>query len=661
MSYILGIDTGGTYTDGVLLDFEGKVVVAKAKAFTTPQDLTIGIKECIDNLGKIDPKQIRMVSLSTTLATNAIVEGRGGKVGLILIGKEKPTGVLPAHKNVLVSGGHDLYGIPFGELDTQALTNVIARMKGEVDTLAISGIFSNRNPNHENQAKEIIRREWNVPIVCAHELSSKLGYYERTVTACLNARLLPIIRELLGAVKTVLINNHIEAPVMVVKGDGSLISEEKAFERPIETILSGPAASVVGATFLTGIETVLTLDMGGTTTDIGIVKNNRWRMNEKGAIVGGWRTHINTAEINTFGIGGDSYIRVNGDSHIRDSMSGIVKIGPSRVWPLSIASMRYPNLVEELRSIREKHTIYQGQAVDCYMMLKRPQNLESLRPQEKSIVTALKDGAHNILILKKLVDDNLSPFALKSLEQAQIIGRASFTPTDVLHCLGILQKWDIAAALEGARILAEEYGSEIEKFATHCLEQITRYLTLLTLKSITLKQGQAVTTSEDPNFEFLLDNIINPDNTDRDFNVKIGLNYPIVAIGAPVTSYLPAVGEILNTEVIIPEHSEVANAVGAAVAKVSERVTAIIKPGFKVHSPWGCETFMEIEDARNSVLSKGKENAIKNAKKAGVLNPEIIVNHYVSSCETNFGKVFIDEMFEIIASGYPHNVSEQSA
>lgn len=112
---------------------------------------------------------------------------------------------------------HDLYGIPYGELDKQELTNVIAQMKEEVDTFAISGIFSNRNPDHENQAKEIVRREWNVPIICAHELSSKLGYYERTVTACLNARLLPIIRELLVAVKNVLNTHHIVAPAWLSK------------------------------------------------------------------------------------------------------------------------------------------------------------------------------------------------------------------------------------------------------------------------------------------------------------------------------------------------------------------------------------------------------------------------------------------------------------
>ncbi|WP_407312990.1 glutamate mutase L [Desulfosporosinus sp. SB140] len=652
MSYILGIDTGGTYTDGVLLNFEDKTIVTKAKAFTTPQDLTIGIEECIDNLGKFDPKEIGMVSLSTTLATNAIVEGRGGKVGLILIGKRKPTGVLPAQRCALVSGGHDLYGIPFGDLDTQELMRAIAQMKGEVDTLAISGNLSNRNPDHENQAREIVRKEWDLPVVCAHELSSKLGYYERTVTACLNAKLLPIIRELLLAIKAVLKNHRIEAPVMVVKGDGSLISEEKAFARPIETILSGPAASVVGATFLTGMETVLTLDMGGTTTDIGIVKNNRWRINEKGAVVAGWRTHINTAEITTFGIGGDSYIRVDGESYIRGSKKDKLHIGPLRAWPLCIVSMRYPNLVEELKSIKGKHTVYQGQAVDCWMMLKHPRNLENLRPEEQAVVRVLKDGAHNVLTLNRLVGNNLSPLALKSLEQAQIIGRAAFTPTDVLHCLGFLQTWNRAASLEGARILAQYYGSGIESFASQCLEQITRFLTLTALQSIALKQGHPLLIKDDPNFNFVMEPIFKRNKPDQDFSVKVGLNYPIAAIGAPVKAYLPDVGQLLNCEVIIPEHSEVANAVGAAVGKVSERVTAIIKPGFKVHAPWGCETYMELEDARSSILTKGQEHALESARKAGVSNPEVVVNHDVFSCETDFGMVFVSEVFEIVASGY---------
>ncbi|KJR49493.1 N-methylhydantoinase (ATP-hydrolyzing) [Desulfosporosinus sp. I2] len=647
MSYILGIDTGGTYTDGVLLNFEGKVVVAKAKAFTTPQDLTIGIEECIDNLGEIDPKQIKMVSLSTTLATNAIVEGRGGKVGLILIGY-RPTGEFPAQMISVVSGGHDGLGTAKCELDTEELAKVIGQMKGEVDTLAISGIFSISNPEHENQAKELVRREWDVPIICAHELSSSIGHYERTVTACLNAKLLHVISDLLVAVKEVLTSKKIVVPLMVVKGDGSLITEETALERPIETILSGPAASVVGAMFLSGMETFLTLDMGGTTTDIGIVKNKYWRMHEEGAIVAGWKTHINTAGISTFGIGGDSYIGVEG--------KGQLCVGPTRVTPLCVISMRYSYLIQELREIHRSKalngTIFDGQTLDCWMLVKKPLSLESLSRDEQRIVKGLEDGPHNVKFLKERIGDFVSVFALKSLEQARIIGRISFTPTDALHCLGLLQLWNVEASLEGARILATTYGSSIDSFATRCIETMTQSIALATLQSVARKQGYTFDITKEKNFKFFLEPFFKQTKGDLDICVPIGLNYPIVAIGAPVSAYLPEVGNLLKTEVLIPEHSEVASAVGAAMGKVAEKITAIMKPGYKVHAPWGCETFMYSEDARNRILTKGKEIVLENAKKAGITNPEIIVNQDRVTSDTNYGEVFIEEYFEIIASGY---------
>src|SRR5680860_445182 len=116
MPLVLGIDTGGTFTDGVLLDLDSKEVKGKAKAFTTRENLSIGIRKCIENMGELNPRQVQLVSLSTTLATNAIVEGRGCRVGLILIGHE-PTGDLPTQQTFVVRGGHDITGIPITELD----------------------------------------------------------------------------------------------------------------------------------------------------------------------------------------------------------------------------------------------------------------------------------------------------------------------------------------------------------------------------------------------------------------------------------------------------------------------------------------------------------------------------------------------------------------
>ena len=260
-------------------------IKAKAKAFTTRRDLAEGIHKCIQGLRHYDLSQVSLVALSTTLATNAIVEGRGCRIGLILIGHEA-SGSLPAQEIAAVRGGHDIKGRPLAPLDRDELEQAVRRLQGQVDALAISGFLSVRNPEHELEARAIAQQIWPVPVVCAHQLTTSLGFRERTVTACLNARLLPIIAELLEAVKKVIGSENIQAPLLVVKGDGSLMSEAVARQRPIETILSGPAASIVGATFLTGTDSALILDMGGTTTDIAIVEHGRPRLNGEGATVG---------------------------------------------------------------------------------------------------------------------------------------------------------------------------------------------------------------------------------------------------------------------------------------------------------------------------------------------------------------------------------------
>ena len=125
----------------MLLDLDTKEVIQKAKAFTTREDLSIGIRKCLENMEELDPRQVQLVSLSTTLATNAIVEGRGCRVGLILIGHES-TGDLPVQKIIVVRGGHDIKGKPVTELDVSAVQGAVTEMLGQVDTVAISGYLS---------------------------------------------------------------------------------------------------------------------------------------------------------------------------------------------------------------------------------------------------------------------------------------------------------------------------------------------------------------------------------------------------------------------------------------------------------------------------------------------------------------------------------------
>jgi len=325
LGWILGIDTGGTYTDGVIIDPASKEIIAKSKALTTREDLTIGIRNCLANLGAAALKTLSMVSLSTTLATNTIVEGRGCEVGLIQVGS-KPDGILPTEHVILTPGGHDIKGWPLEDLDPDLLREQLLSFEGKVEAVAVSGYLSIRNPEHELQVRALVQEVLQIPVVCAHELTTTLGLYERTVTAVLNARLLPVIAELIQSVKKVLAEYEINAPVMIVKGDGSLMGEQVAREKPIETILSGPASSIIGGTYLTPADNALIVDIGGTTTDIALVEEGIPRLTQEGAVVGGWFTRVHSAEINTYGLGGDSQIQMTKDRKLL--------VGPRRAIPL---------------------------------------------------------------------------------------------------------------------------------------------------------------------------------------------------------------------------------------------------------------------------------------------------------------------------------------
>ncbi|KGK86538.1 hypothetical protein DP73_16615 [Desulfosporosinus sp. HMP52] len=649
MPLILGIDTGGTFTDGVLLDLDTKDVWRKAKAFTTREDLSIGIRNCIENMGDLDPRQVQLVSLSTTLATNAIVEGRGCRVGLILIGHES-TGSLPAQQVFVVSGGHDIKGIAVAELDLEAIHRAVTEMREKVDTIAISGYLSIRNPEHEQTAQGLIQELWDVPIVCAHQLTTALGFHERTVTACLNARLLPIIAELLAAVRAVLEEKNITCPLMIVKGDGSLMSETMTREKPIETILSGPAASIVGAVFLTGSESALALDMGGTTTDIAILESGRPRMNREGATVGGWKTRVEAAEITTFGLGGDSYIQVSKDRKLI--------IGPKRVWPLSVVANKYPSLVEELKRVDPNSRLIDTQPLDCFMLVKKPSKEDPWNLTEWKIINALEESAHNIFTLADKVgrDPNLLP--LKDLERAQVIGRISFTPTDLLHVLNIFTDYNVSAAQEGARILAYEQKLEMEQFTAKALDEIRAGLCMTIMQSFAYRAGLGVDLNSEVSVGFLLGYLLKRTQSPG-FKTQIALDYPIVALGAPVSGYLPAVGDALNTRVLIPTHAEVANAVGAAAGKVAELIRILIKPGvgggYVVHAPWKREAYLDFEEAERNALEKAKKVAYERAKCAGVVNPELLVEKEEVVSHTSGGDdvVFLETRIEVTAIGHP--------
>lgn len=284
MAILLGVDTGGTYTDAVLVRDE-QVVIASAKALTTRQDLAIGVGAAVRAVlaqSGVTADQVTMASLSTTLATNALVEGQGGRVALVYIGfRERDLeahGLREALKGdpyIVVDGGHDHAGVEVATLDEAALLAFLETHKSDVSGFAVAAQFGTRNPAHELRAAELVTQITGRPVSASHQLSAKLNGPKRALTAVLNARLIGLTLRLIGRAEQVLADLGVTAPMMVVRGDGALMSAEQARARPIETILSGPAASIVGARWMTGADTALVSDIGGTTTDVAMLKNGR--------------------------------------------------------------------------------------------------------------------------------------------------------------------------------------------------------------------------------------------------------------------------------------------------------------------------------------------------------------------------------------------------
>ncbi len=664
----LGIDTGGTFTDGVIFNLDSKTVEASTKAETTRHNLTLAINRCLDNLldelkikgnKQFDIGQIKMVSLSTTLATNAIVEGQGAEVGLIQIGFEPHQG-LPTPYFASIAGGCNIKGRITKELDLAAAEEAILEMQDQVDAFAVSGYLSVRNPIQEIQISELIRKLTGYPVVAAHQLSTDLGMHERTVTAVLNARLMPLITNLMDSVKQGMERLKIEAPLMVVRGDGSLISEAMAREKPIETILSGPAASIIGALTLTGVQEGLVIDMGGTTTDVAVLYDGRPSLNQEGAMVGGWLTRVKAAHITTIGLGGDSLVQV--------SKNAVLSIGPQRVFPLSWIAAQYPYLVEELQEIRPiDYSSMDTHPATILTYIRDPLNVK-LTPTEQQIIDLIKEGPHTLHYIGKKLKKEIDLLPWHRLVNVASVHRASLTPTDILHVNGKLGLWEKRAAELGTAMLARRYGVTAEEFVNIVLEEIYFKLAGLTIDRLLMEEGAKFSLFDEEGGTYILRKILSRaggEEDQRQVHFSAGLNNPMVAVGAPVDSYFPELAERLDMELYLPQFAEVANAVGTVSGKAVERITILVKPGegggFLVHTPQKREFFMIFEEAIEYACKEGQKYVYEQAVEAGASDIETMVERQdrysklsASADDDNLEqKLFIESTIEISAVGRP--------
>jgi len=625
-NYNIGIDTGGTYTDAVIVDMQAHEVVATAKSLTTRGHLEIGVSSALEAVidsaeERLQAGQISLVSLSTTLATNALVEGRGSSVVAVLIGfsddmvlRSQLKQAIPSAQILRIDGGHEYDGSETCSLDEASLRSQLQPLLDAAEAYSVSANYSVRNSDHEQRAREIILQICDKPVTISSELSDGLNGPLRALTATFNVRIVSLILNLVESVDNAMQSCGINAPLMIVKGDGSIASAESVITRPIETILSGPAASVIGANFISSLNDFIIADVGGTTTDVAIVRNGWPAINEKGAMAGGYRTMVRAIDMQTIGLGGDSEVEID--------YRGQIRLRSNRIIPLSLLCDRFPWVIDHMQGSlgegmgleRALRFIFLPQGHDD---AKLPRGLSELdheflrkvgvepRPVDEVVVRA-SDRAR----VERLIDRGL----------VQISG---LTPSDAAHALGKQSQWSVEGARLACLMLARSYGligwdetnsdAGIEKFATDVFNVMvgkSAYLVINQLSGYNFPE-------EDP----LVQAVTHGLSQLNDLAISLKPSIPLVAVGGPAQVFYPKVGDRLNVQSVIPQNAEVANAVGAAIGHIKIRtvieVTRGEAGGYHLHQSGIPQFFESSEQALEHACRIAREDAQHKARAMG--------------------------------------------
>lgn len=663
MTVLLGVDTGGTYTDAVLIRDETEVI-ASAKSLTTREDLAIGVGGAVRAVleaSGVPASDISMASLSTTLATNALVEGQGGRVALIYIGfRERDLGahglgdVLRGDPCLVCPGGHDHAGAEAQPLDETAILAFLEAHKMDVSGFAVAAQFATRNPAHEQRAAELITQVTGRPVSASHQLSARLNGPKRAVTAVLNARLIGMIDRLMGRAEHVLKEMGVTAPMMVVRGDGALISSDQARSRPIETILSGPAASIVGARWLTGAERALVSDIGGTTTDIALLRDGKPAIDPAGARVGPYRTMVEAVAMRTTGLGGDSEVRV-----VSEGLQGGLTLGPRRVLPVSLLAVEAADVVHGALDKQLRSTVPGD--YDARFLRAIPGMVpEGLAPREAALLARIGTQVHPMAdILRTRIEQG----ALDRLVARGVVQVSGVTPSDASHVLGFASSWDGAAAEKAVLLLARKRtgsGATLAKDAQLMAQKIVAQLTHQTQLALL----EAAFAEETADFDLPPHELASHVLMQRGLaghadlvRINTGLNVPVVGLGASAHSYYPAVGEALGAQMILPRYADVANAIGAVVGRVTMRRSGTVSSPregqFRVHLDSGPQDFTSQAEALALLEDILEEAARGEALAAGAADIQISVTRDIRMAGVEARQVFVEAHLTVEASGRP--------
>ncbi|MBQ8143346.1 MAG: hydantoinase/oxoprolinase family protein [Butyricicoccus sp.] len=580
MRIVIGIDTGGTYTDAVLFDSDTGRVLQQNKSLTTHHDLKIGILGALDGLDPELCRKAEVAGLSTTLATNACVEGKLRRVRLLLMGIDRE-GIAKYGANYGFHDPDDIRYLPCrttitGEINEEPDWSVLELHAQEwfadVEGCAICEIHGMRNNGVlEKKAAEIIRRKTGLPIACASTLFSGLSSLERAASAVLNAGLLPVTQEFMNAVAEAFRQRDINAPLLIVRSNGSLMGRDYSVDHAVETLLSGPAASALGGGALCSREQAVVVDIGGTTTDVALVEQGMLLMSDDGIKVGEWKTLVNGVFSTSFALGGDSAIRW--DQYDR------LTIGPDRIVPLCVLASRYPQVRKTLQAqlaLTPAHTL----PLHEFLMLER-QDWRAVvtEPQDILLCKRLEEGPLSHCEAAALLGLDKYQLNTRALEQSGIMIRAGLTPTDLMHVRGDFDRYDEKTARLAAKFAAASLRKTVKWLCNEIYDRMSYQVFAAVSQSLLersskyfRKNGMDAGMQELFRLQWETRN-----DPDRLLNAHFRSNAVLVGIGGPTHLFLPEAAKALGAECFIPEFAATANAVGAVTGRMTAAASADIR------------------------------------------------------------------------------------
>lgn len=323
---LLGLDVGGTHVDAVLIQ-KGELF-DKIKVPTQPDDLLESVLNALSLiLSNASPKQIKRVVLSTTLGTNTIVQGKTSPVGVIVISGPgiDPDEFSVGEYYVPVSGYVDHRGREVKPIDRTEIMNAAGRFqKAGIKNVAVVGKFSVRNPVQELAVRELLKDRFD-HISLGHLVSGSLNFPRRIATTYLNSAVQPVHLTFFNSIRDSLARHGLVQVPFILKADGGTLTLNASMEQPVQCILSGPAASIIGAMlYPPDSSAAAVLDIGGTTTDMAILVDRVPLFEPLGIKIDRYQTLVRSFKTKSVGIGGDSTVSVRGDDLV---------IGPQRTGP----------------------------------------------------------------------------------------------------------------------------------------------------------------------------------------------------------------------------------------------------------------------------------------------------------------------------------------